>query len=105
MAAMSRSALVNDGVPAFMVLLVLLLAISLVAVIRLPRWAGTPSDDDTQDETGHPAPSRAGPRDPVPGRRERRPLLDPVRPSWPVPRASPASRIFRPGTSPARCLG
>jgi len=44
-AAMSRSALVNDGVPAFLVVLVLLLAISLVAVIRLPRWAG-PSDDE-----------------------------------------------------------
>jgi hypothetical protein len=61
---MSRSAFVNDGFPAFLVLLVLLLAISLVAVIRLPRWAGSPSDDDTQDETGHPAPSRARPARP-----------------------------------------
>jgi hypothetical protein len=55
---MSRSAVVNDGVPAFLVLLVLLLAISLVAVIRLPRWAG-PSDDDTHDEPGHPPPKHA----------------------------------------------
>ncbi len=57
MAAMSRSALVNNGVPAFLVLVVLLLAISLVAVIRLPRWAG-PSDDDTHDEPGHPPQAR-----------------------------------------------
>ncbi len=68
MAAMSRSALVDDGVPAFLVLVVLLLAISLVAVIRLPRWAG-PSDDDTHDEPGHPPPknarhTRAGTRPP-----------------------------------------
>ena len=68
MAAVSRSVLLNDGVPAFLVLLVLLLAISLVAVIRLPRWAG-PSDDDTQDEPGHPPPkharhTRAGTRPP-----------------------------------------
>ena len=39
-------------------LLVRLLTISLVAVIRLPRWAG-PSDDDTQDEPGHPPPKHA----------------------------------------------
>ena len=56
---MSRSALINGGVPAFMVLLVLLLATSLVAVIRLPRRAGSPPDDDTRDEPGHPGP---GPR-------------------------------------------
>ncbi len=55
MAAVSGSVLLNDGVPAFLVLLVLLLAISLVAVIRLPRWDG-PSDDNSQDEPGHPAP-------------------------------------------------
>jgi hypothetical protein len=63
---MSRLALANDGVPAFLVLLMLLLAISLVAVIRLPRRAG-PSDDDTHDEPGHPPPkhvrhTRAGTR-------------------------------------------
>ena len=58
MAAMSRSALANDGDPAFLVLLMLLLAISLVAVIRLPRCAG-PSDDDTHDEPGHPPPKHA----------------------------------------------
>src|SRR5450755_4007497 len=61
---MSRSALVNDGFLAFvvlLVLLVLLLAMSFVAVIRVPRWAGSPSDQDTQDEPGHPVPSHAGP--------------------------------------------
>ena len=68
MAAVSGSVLMDDGVPAFLVLLVLLLAISLVAVIRLPRWAG-PSDDDTHDEPGHPPPkharhTRAGTRPP-----------------------------------------
>jgi hypothetical protein len=46
---MSRSALVNDGIPTF---LVLLLAISLAAVIRLPRWVGRPPDEDAQDEPG-----------------------------------------------------
>jgi len=43
-------ALVNDGIPAFLVLL--LLAMSLVAVIRLRRWVGSPPDQDAQDEPG-----------------------------------------------------
>ena len=104
MAAVSRSVLLDDGVPAFLVLLVLLLAISLIAVIRLPRWAG-PSEDDTQDEPGHPRPRTPGTHEPVPGRRKRRPVRHPVGPSQPVPPASPASRTIRPGTSPARCTG
>jgi hypothetical protein len=41
-----RAALGNDGVMVFLVFLVLLLAISLVAVVRLPPWAGGPADED-----------------------------------------------------------
>src|ERR1039457_3837172 len=100
---MSRSALVNDGFLAFvvlLVLLVLLLAMSFVAVIRVPRWAGSPSDQDTQDEPGHFVPSHAGP-----AQGGARPPGTQAGAPRPVPRASPASRTIRPGTSPARCLG
>jgi len=64
---MSRSALVNDGVPAFLVLLVLLLAISLVAVIRLPRGPGL--------LTTTPMTSPAIPRPSTPGTHGRYPSV------------------------------
>ena len=59
---MSRPALLNDGIAAFLVLLVLLLAMSLVTVSRLPRWASSPPDEDTHDEPDHPRLRTPGPR-------------------------------------------
>jgi hypothetical protein len=47
--APSPRALDNDSVMVFLVFLVLLLAISLVAVVRLPPWAGGPADEDATD--------------------------------------------------------
>jgi hypothetical protein len=50
-----RPALVDDGVMSFLAFLVLLLAISLFAVIRLPRWAGGPADEDAPAPAAAPA--------------------------------------------------
>lgn len=52
---MSRMTLVNDGVPALLLLLLVLLAVSLLAVIRLPRWAGPSPDEDHQPVLDEPA--------------------------------------------------
>jgi hypothetical protein len=89
---MSLSALANAGVLSFMVLLVVLLAMSLSAIIGLPacpparlrRTAGL------RLPTGRL-------RRPVPGRRDRGPA--------PTPRGNPARAVIRPGMSPARCPG
>jgi hypothetical protein len=51
---MSRAALVNDGVPAFLAMLVLALVLTVIAVIRLPRWTDTHTDEDEQPEPGQP---------------------------------------------------
>ena len=66
-------ALDNDGVMVFLVFLVLLLAISLVAVVRLPPWAGSPADEDA------PAPARRVPAH-VPAHAATSPG-----PAWPAP--------------------
>ena len=70
----SPRALDNDGVMVFLVFLVLLLAISLVAVVRLPPWAGSPADEDAPD-----TPPRRGPAH-VPAHAATSPG-----PAWPAP--------------------
>lgn len=72
--APSPRVLDNDGVMVFLVFLVLLLAISLVAVVRLPPWAGSPADEDAPD-----APARRVPAH-VPAHAATSPA-----PSWPAP--------------------
>ena len=52
---MTRAALVNGGVPAFLAALVLVLM--LIAVIRLPRWTDTHAEDDEQPGSGPLAPA------------------------------------------------
>ena len=56
MAAMSP-ALADDGASIIMVLLVVLLAMMLVAVIRLPEWDGPP-EQDARPQPAPAAPSR-----------------------------------------------
>ncbi len=70
---MTRAALVNDGVLAFLAALVLALVLVLVAVIRLPRWTDTNTEEDEQPESGllvstWPASDWAAPDSPGPGR-------------------------------------
>jgi hypothetical protein len=59
-----RAALGTDGIPFLLGLLVLLLVAMLVAVIRLPPWAGPEPDED--DQPGRPAaPARPAPAAPA----------------------------------------
>ena len=69
---MTRAALVNDGIPAFLAALVLVLVLMLIAVIRLPRWGDTHAEDDEQPDSGPlahagPAPDRDAPDSALPG--------------------------------------
>ena len=54
---MTRAALVNGGVLAFLAVLVLVLALMLIAVIRLPKWTDTHSEDDEPADSGALAPA------------------------------------------------
>ena len=85
---MTRAALVNDGVPAFLAVLVLVLVLVLIAVIRLPPWTDMHTEEeDEQPESGPlastwpasgwPAPGNAGPGRPAPARA--RPAVGPGR--------------------------
>jgi len=69
--------MINDGVPAFLVALVLVLMLTLVAVVRLPRWTETQSSEDDQPESepaagqlvsSWPAPDSSAPDWSAPGR-------------------------------------
>jgi hypothetical protein len=84
--ASPRAAMINDGIQAFLLLLVLLLLMSLFAVIRLPRWAG-PADGDGRPAAPLPArPAPPAPRHALPGHAWPAPVW-PV-PAWPVPAGS-----------------
>ncbi|MGA3154577.1 MAG: hypothetical protein ACLP70_21315 [Streptosporangiaceae bacterium] len=63
MTAMSLASLRNDGLIAALGLLVLLLAMSLLTIIRQPRWLpGAPEDDGAADPgRPDPAPLRSTP--------------------------------------------
>ena len=102
---MTRAALVNGGVLAFLAVLVLVLALMLIAVIRLPKWTDTHSEDD-----GRPTPERWRP----PGRSQaltprigparafaRAPGPRPQRPGGPGPRTP--STVTPGPRQPARC--
>ena len=96
---MSRSALVNDGVPAFLVLLVLLLAISLVAVIRLPRGPGLLTTTP-MTSPAIPRPRTSGTHEPVPVRRKnagRCAIRSPAQCHGPVRRAGSGRARHQPG--------
>ena len=53
-------ALANDGASSFVVFLLVLLAVMLAAVIRLPRWDGSSPEDADRQPTATAAPSRPG---------------------------------------------
>ena len=86
---MTRAALVNVGVPAFLEALVLALVLVLIAVIRLPRWTDTHTEEDEQPESGPlvptwpasdwAAPDSAGPGTPAPAPARARPAVGPGR--------------------------
>ena len=106
---MTRAALVNGGVPAFLAALVLILVLMLIAVIRLPRWTDMHAeDDDEQPESGPlapawPAPALDAPDGAGPGRHAH------ARPAAPAPgRPRPAHARHghtRPAPAGPRPLG
>jgi hypothetical protein len=55
-------ALATDGTSGFVVLLAVLLAAMLVAVIRAPRWDGSPSEDAEEDAARPPPAAPASSR-------------------------------------------
>ena len=57
----------NEVVLIFCAVLLLLLAASLLAVIRMPPWTGT-TTEDTPGPLASQEPARAGPPDPLPQR-------------------------------------
>jgi hypothetical protein len=89
---MSRAALVNDGIPAFLAVLVLVLVLTLIAVIRLPRWTDTHADEDEQPELDQPAAAWPAPGWGVP---------DPAVADRPVPAAARTAPAASGRTRPA----
>jgi hypothetical protein len=57
---MSLSALANAGVLSFMVLLVVLLAMSLSAIIGLPAWSASAPEENSRPAAAHRAPAPSG---------------------------------------------
>jgi len=97
MAAMTL-ATANDAALAFMTFLTVLLAVSLVAVIRIPPWTGPPPTESTGDRldqpqfrTARPAPGRYGPAQPA------RPMSAPPRESAQPGQPRQAGRARRVG--------
>ena len=85
MAAVS-AALAIDGASSFVVLLVVLLAMMLVAVIRLPRWDGSSPED-----ANRPLPAAAAQTAPA------RPLPQPALPRRRPPGPRPGDTATMPG--------
>jgi hypothetical protein len=88
----------NEAVLIFTAVLILLLAASLQAVIRMPPWTGTTTEDTPGPLAGQ-EPARAGPPDPFPQRAQyapaepgaaRLPVRAPGQSGWTAPAAPSA---------------
>ena len=91
-----HSALVDDGVAGFLLALVVLLALAIVAIIRLRPLERASSSDDEADQSSRALPAAARSRGPVPAPR----LVAPV--SGPQVSGRPDSRGYAPRHVPRK---